>query len=167
MSVNRPRRLPRFSYVGFYRYSVTLCVSPRRSVFVSAAIVDPIRTQLLSTARDHDFAVFVYCFMPDHLHVLVIGDSESSNLKHFVAVFKQISGFSLRRSRGENLWEKGYYDRVLRDDEDTLTVARYILANPLRKRLVERIDAYPFSGSDVLPLAEIVGDVQMMTRVRG
>jgi hypothetical protein len=41
-------------------------------------------------------------------------------------------------------WQKGFYDRALRSDEDVVVVARYIVANPLRNGLVERIGDYPY-----------------------
>jgi hypothetical protein len=45
---------------------------------------------------------------------------------------------------------------VLRDDEATLQVARYILENPLRARLVERLEDYSFVGSGTHSLREIL-----------
>jgi hypothetical protein len=36
---------------------------------------------------------------------------------------------------------------VLRHDEASVDVARYIVNNPIRSKLVERIDDYPFWGS--------------------
>ena len=47
------------------------------------------------------------------------------------------------------LWDKGYYDRVLRDSEATEAVAPYILANPVRAGLVKSIEDYPFLGSSI------------------
>ncbi len=161
MSLNRPRRLPRFSYVGFYRYSLTICVHPRRRLFVSDAVVDPIRTQLLTTARNHGFAVFVFCFMPDHLHALVVGEAEDADLKRFVAEFKQASAYHFKRAAGERLWAPGYFDRVLREDEPTEDVARYILENPIRAGLVQTVEMYLFSGSDVMPIRDIAYGVQI------
>ena len=42
------------------------------------------------------------------------------------------------------------------NDESTMAVARYILENPLRARLVERVEDYPFAGSCQYPLHEIL-----------
>ena len=102
-----------------------------------------------------------YCFMPDHLHVLANGSSESSDLGRFVSLFKRVSAYRFRRGASETLWAPGYYDHVLRNEEATLTVALYILANPVRAGLVRSIEEYPFSGSDVMPLEEILVAVQM------
>jgi hypothetical protein len=56
---------------------------------------------------------------------------------------------------GRGLWQAGYYDRILRHDEDSLTVVRYILENPVRAGLVSRFSDYPYSGSDRYSLKEL------------
>jgi REP element-mobilizing transposase RayT len=48
------------------------------------------------------------------------------------------------RGRNDRIWQKGFYDRALRSDEDVVSVARYIVANPLRAGIVDRVGEYPF-----------------------
>jgi hypothetical protein len=48
------------------------------------------------------------------------------------------------------------YDRILRHDEATLSVARYILENPVRAGLVNSPDEYPFSGSIKFPVEQVM-----------
>lgn len=40
-------------------------------------------------------------------------------------------------------WQPAFHDHALRKDEDRINVARYIVANPLRAGLVERLGDYP------------------------
>jgi REP element-mobilizing transposase RayT len=55
----------------------------------------------------------------------------------------------LRRERGEILspkqvlWQEGYHDHALRQEEDIKQIARYIVANPLRAGLVQSVADYP------------------------
>ena len=65
--------------------------------------------------------------MPDHVHLLVYGTSEAADLRAFVVDFKKVTGFEYRQRQGRHLWQPGYFDRVLRDDESTEAVARYTL----------------------------------------
>ncbi len=44
---------------------------------------------------------------------------------------------------GEKLWQKGFHDHAVRAEEDLASVARYVVANPLRAGLVKRIGDYP------------------------
>ncbi|MBN2380988.1 hypothetical protein JXM67_14415 [candidate division WOR-3 bacterium] len=46
------------------------------------------------------------------------------------------------------MWQRGYYDHILRKEEDLEIVANYIWGNPVRKGLAETIEEYPFSGPD-------------------
>jgi putative transposase len=111
------------------------------------AAVNEAVLQLRRTSHAEEFAIIAYCFMPDHLHLLVEGTSETSNLVVFANEVKQRTAYRYRRRHNGALWQKGYFEHVLRDDEATLAVARYILANPVRGRLVQEPHDYPFSGS--------------------
>ena len=93
--------------------------------------------------------------MPDHLHVLAAGRTETSDLIRLVCRFKQRSGFWFSKERHTRLWQPGYYDHILRDNETTLVVARYILENPVRAGLVERFSEYQFSGSSLYSLEDL------------
>ena len=87
--------------------------------------------------------------MPDHLHLLVEGQSDDADLITFAKDIKQRVSCHCKASNGGQVWQKGYYERVLRDEESSLTVARYILANPVRQGLVREPRDYAFSGSAV------------------
>jgi REP-associated tyrosine transposase len=94
--------------------------------------------------------VLAYCFMPHHVHLLVVGLPESSRLESLIKGLKQITGFAFKQEHGAPLWHRSYHDRmlrrVLRKDEDLYTAAAYIWGNPVRAGLVERAEDYPYSG---------------------
>jgi hypothetical protein len=54
------------------------------------------------------------------------------------------------------LWQRYGFERVLRNSEQMFVVARYILENPVRAGLVTTIEAYPFRGSLVCTLPELI-----------
>ncbi len=98
--------------------------------------------------------------MPDHLHVLAEGTTIEADLRRFVSAFKQQTGFWFARQCRARLWQDGYYDRVLRSDEETPDVVRYILDSPVRAGLVMLFDQYPYSGSDRYSVSELAEAVQ-------
>jgi hypothetical protein len=59
------------------------------------------------------------------------------------------------------LWQRYGYEHVLRNDEATMSVARYILENPVRAGLVARVEDYPFAGSCTYPLQQILEAVAL------
>jgi REP-associated tyrosine transposase len=162
--LRRPVRLPHVPYIGMRRYSLTLCTCRRHEWFVDPTVLETARSQLLQHARDFGFAVPAYCFMPDHLHVLAEGQFPDSNLKRFMNRFKQDSGFRFGEQRNHHLWQKGYYDRILRDDEPTIIVARYIFDNPVRVGLVTHFDQYPGSGSTCYTMCELADALQSIDK---
>jgi putative transposase len=141
-------RLPLDLFRGVRAYSVTARAIGRP--FTNAALVFFSIDALRNAARRNGFTVFAYCFMPDHVHLLVAGTRRDSYLPDFMKDFKGTSGHERWVHEADGLWQKTYYDHVLRRDEDMITVARYIAANPVRAGLVANVADYPYTGSFVL-----------------
>jgi hypothetical protein len=94
--------------------------------------------------------------MPDHFHALLTATSEQADFCELVRRFKQVSAFNYRKSKGRALWQPGYHERILRDDEVTEAVVRYILKNPIRAGLTQGLGEYRFAGSEVYDLAGLM-----------
>jgi putative transposase len=143
----KPKRLQDFAYRGCYRYFVTIRSESFKHHFVNDEVLAKVIELLKSTADQEGFSVWAYCFMPDHAHLLVEGKHDNADMKHFVALFKQKSGYWFKRTYGVKLWAPNYHEHVLRNDEATMAVARYIIQNPVRKGMVDDCSNYPYSGS--------------------
>jgi putative transposase len=139
-----------------YRYFLTFCTHHRRKLFTDDEAVTLVKDKILHAAGVYEFAIPAYVFMPDHAHLLVGGRSESSDLRAFVKLAKQESGYAFSNAYGDRLWQPSYNDHVLRDDEADLPAIRYIVWNPVRDGLVTHPDEYPFLGSTTYSVAEIV-----------
>ena len=157
-------RLKCFDYAGFNRYFLTICVRHRAREFVDAAAVSLALSQLSHTADAERFSVIAYCFMPDHLHALVEGLRPDADFRRFVRVFKQRSSFHWKRRTSSELWQRGYFEHVLRDDEDSFDVAKYILDNPVRAGLVATPQEYPFVGSPTMTVLDLMYSIQINHR---
>jgi len=93
--------------------------------------------------------------MPDHVHLVLAASDEQAELQRFMSNWKQRSGYRYKQQTGDRLWQESYHDHVLRNDEETTRIVRYVLENPVRKGLVAEFDQYPFSGSDVYSKAQL------------
>ena len=156
MFTGRPERLKSFDYIGPYAYFLTFCTDFRHAAFQSAERVELVRTQILRASADEGFALLAYCFMPDHLHLLAWGERADASCRAFIKRSKQFSGFYYQKAFGRRLWQRYGYERVLRGDEGVLSVARYILENPVRARLSRSVRDYPFTGSERYSVDEIL-----------
>ena len=112
-------------------------------------LVGRYREMLEDTGRSCSFHILAYCFMPDHLHLLVEGD-ESADLAQFVKTFKQTSSFDYKQRFGHVLWQRSYYDHVLRGPDELRPAVEYIMGNPVRAGLVDDPGTYPFMGGALL-----------------
>jgi putative transposase len=144
----KPNRLPLDTYTGPGAYSITTTVKGRRRLFERSDVVALCLDKLREASDRTGFDVLAYCFMPDHLHLLVQA-TRDADLVAFMRLFKQLSGYAYRRATGdpEVLWQTSYYDHILRREDDAVAVAKYIWANPVRAGLTEDAQDYPFSGS--------------------
>jgi putative transposase len=152
----RPPRLRGFPYVGRHRYSLTLNSFDTREHFANPDLVADVREQFLRTASELKFTVHAYCFMREHLHLLVEGTARTSDLRGFVATAKQRAAFAARQWIRGRLWQPGYYDRVLRPGEELTPIARYILLNRVHAGVAASVLDEPFVGSETMEIDEIL-----------
>jgi putative transposase len=143
-------RLSTEQYKGQRWHFVTICCAGRRRVFASQKRAVWIVEILRQEATSAHFRVYAYCVMPDHLHILVAGVDATSDLLRFVKEFKQKTSYVFERSFHASLWQKKFYDHILRPRDSIDGVAAYIWLNPVRKGLCADPKAYPFSGSFTL-----------------
>src|SRR5262245_50263081 len=162
MLTRNPGHVKSFDYLGLHRFSLTFCTKDRALFFTEKRRVDLVFEQILRSATENEFGIVAYCFMPDHLHLLVEGLSDMSDGLLFIDRAKQYSGYYFKKACRTKLWQRYGFEHTLRNDEATLSVARYILENPVRAGLVERVQDYPFLGSLMYPLEQILEAVAMM-----
>ena len=82
--------------------------------------------------------------MPDHLHwLLALGHNHSISIVAKMLKGRTATAINRGSARRGPVWQRAYYDHALRRDEDLASVARYIVANPLRADLVGKLGDYP------------------------
>jgi len=152
----KKHRLPLYCYQGRVRATFTLCIEGKKPFFTEKTTVDKFLEILRQTKNKYNCKNWVYVFMPDHLHLIIEGNSEESDLWKTMILFKQKTGFYLSRSIGRIKWQKDFYDHIHRKDEDLKKHISYLLNNPVRKGLVANWQDYPFKGSLDFNLEEII-----------
>jgi REP element-mobilizing transposase RayT len=102
---------------------------------------------LLLTAAAIGFDIDAYCVMPDHVHFLAEARAqEQADLRTLAHRFKQKLGFEFKQASGRTLWQRSYYEHVLRPEESLVPYVAYVLGNPVRAGLAETVDRWPHSG---------------------
>jgi REP element-mobilizing transposase RayT len=93
--------------------------------------------------------------MPDHLHLLLsLSEHYQRSLQNWVAAFKRYNARIVNLLYEISpLWQKNFYEHIVRKDESLFKITEYILNNPVRKGLVSNRQDYPYSGTmDSLPV---------------
>lgn len=148
-------RLKCFDYKGLYGYFVTLCSYDKIQVFQDPKTIEMCLAVMREQGKKYKFLIWAYCFMPDHLHLLIQGSNIDSDFKKFISQFKQKTAFIYKSNKGKKLWQINYYEHVLRKEEDINDIAEYIWGNPVRKGIVEDYRKYPYNGSFEINISEI------------
>lgn len=130
--------------LAHHAYHITACTEARQPLFRDFSCGRILVAEMRKLNDEGVLHSMAWVVMPDHLHWLFqIGDSLS--LSEIVKRLKARSAIAINRQLGRQgaVWQKGFHDHALRDDEDLRAVARYIIANPLRAGLVEHVGNYP------------------------
>jgi len=149
-------RLPRESYRGEVAVVFTACVANNQPLFKDQKVCHVFELFLREAAEKNACTVPIYCFMPDHVHLLLQGMSSSADTWKAMVDFKQTSGFWLRQNRLMFRWQKDFYDHIIRYNEDLGAQVRYIAGNPVRKGLVQDWEEYPYTGAIGIDLKAVM-----------
>jgi putative transposase len=131
----QPKRLAGISHEQLAVDFITTVTSNRVKVFADHEFAQFVVDALVAIAKKLGFQISVYVVMPHHVHFVATAEEEGADLERLVNDWKQKTGFEWKKKHKYTLWQKGYIDRVLRAEEHTLSVCRYVLENPVRAKL--------------------------------
>ena len=138
---------------GTYFFTVNL-LERRRGVLVEH--IDLLRDAFRAAKAARPFHLLAIVVMPDHLHcVWRLPDGDADNANRWAQIK---SGFSralpiherrssrriARRERG--IWQRRYWEHLVRDDDDLRRVVDYVHINPVKHGYVARAADWPYSS---------------------
>lgn len=136
-------RKGRYSEPG-REYLVTIVTHQRAPWFNDLPSVRLLVKEMRSLEREGAVRWLAWVAMPDHFHALLSLDG-SVSLSEAMNKLKGRSARVINRqlNRTGSFWQRSFHDHALRKEEDRLQMARYVVANPLRTGMVERLGDYP------------------------
>ena len=129
-------RTGRWSSPG-HTYLVTTVTKGRSRVFEDFAAARTLIDTIREDEKRGSHRTLAFVVMPDHLHWLL--HLRQGSLSGLVGRVKSLSS----RRLGSAIWQPGFHDHCLRVEDELRHSARYIVANPLRAGLVEKLGSYP------------------------
>jgi putative transposase len=144
----RPLRLSRV-FSASALYFITFCTHDRRACLASDEVHAAFVLFAKSAAHELGIAVGRYVIMPDHVHLFVRGGVDFV-LGRWVGMLKQSLAKAGYLSRGvRQIWQEGFFDHVLRNNESYAQKWEYVRENPVRAGLVQRSEDWPYQGEIV------------------
>ena len=153
-------RLKNYDYSSNGYYFVTICVQNREKLFgeiVGATLCgrpnnpDKIITKWLLELENkfNDIKIDEYIIMPNHIHFIIkrTGDHIGSTGDHIGSPLRDIIGWFKTMTTNEyiagvkcgkfipfkgRLWQRNYYEHIIRNYDDYTNIAEYIQNNPLK-----------------------------------
>lgn len=151
-------------------HHVTQRGNRREPIFFEDGDQEVYRDLLAEQARRRGVEVWAYCFMPNHVH-LVLAPRDEVGLGLAVGeAHRRFTNFVNARGRWSGHLFQSRFASVVMDEAHLLAAARYVPMNPVRARLVVRPQDWPWSsarahlaGQDdglvtVGPLLDRIGD---------
>jgi REP element-mobilizing transposase RayT len=151
----RKHRLHDEMYIGLEAIAFTITIKPREKLLTNKYIFEQLTSILKKEINNNNCECLAFVMMPDHLHIILQGKDDKSDIKKTIVNFKQFSGFWFRKSKYNFKWQKDFYDHIIRDDNDIMNQVYYVLNNPVRKELVQDWKEYPFIWSSEYDLNEL------------
>ena len=124
-------------------YAITICTKNKTPHFTYFEINRSLILTLKETEATMNLEVIAFTLMPEHIHFIVKLNA-GSKLSQVIRYFKGKSSAALRGRLTSKLWQQGYYEHCIRSENELLMQARYIAANPLRKKLCSSLSEYPY-----------------------
>ena len=142
------RKLPRltdFDYSSENYYFVTICTKDKKCIFGKPNELNSIgriaEQELLSVSGHYDrIAVEKYIIMPNHIHAVIrFGCDGAEQASLFPTLSTLVGGYKSgaarkihRLSPGLDVWQKSFYDTIIRNERAYLEICKYIDENPIK-----------------------------------
>jgi len=124
-------RLPRVD-LAKHSYFLTCCLDGRRALFRNPALAE-LLTRIYAARRDRgDLLLHGYVVMRDHYHV-ILSLRKKDSVSNLVRTIHSIFARACRERHGVSgrIFQRRFYDHVIRDEKDWLTKLAYVHANPV------------------------------------
>jgi putative transposase len=128
---------------------IIICTREKTPLFANKDIAYSVKRQILNLSRLKQVKIYAYVIMPDHIHLLVSLGVWATPGDYLRDIKGNLSTFLRKEFDLRNIWQKGFYDHVMRKDEDLNSTVEYILNNPVRSGEFSHWSNYPWCGSDV------------------
>jgi putative transposase len=115
-------------------------------IFFEPADYELYRDLLAASCRKAHVAVWAYCLMPNHVHLLLVPKDATGLARALGETHRRYAGYVNARARRTGHLFQGRFSSVAMDEAHLLASARHVSLNPVRARLVKRAKDWAWSS---------------------
>jgi putative transposase len=135
----------------------------RQPVFLKAGDFEAFLKALADLKERRPFELYGYCLLTNHFHLLIrVAETPISRIMQSLLV-SHTQRYHKHHRSGGHVWQGRFKSPVVQNDEHLLAVLRYIEANPLRAKIVDKAEDYAWSSYRSHGLGEANGLVDLPT----
>jgi putative transposase len=129
-------------------YFVTTRCWQGRAIFQVPEIAEILLATIFKYRDAGSYALHEFVVMPNHLHLLIT-PGQAISLEKDIQLIKGGSSYQIHKDRRHKMeiWQQGFHDWTIRDFDDWQAKAEYIRQNPVRAKLVQRAQDWPYSSA--------------------
>lgn len=139
-------RLARITVPGIPHH-VTQRGNRRQTVFFEEGDYALYRDLLAENCARNDVAVWSYCLMPNHVHLILVPETEDGLSRAVGETHRRYSGYINARLRVTGHLFQGRFGAVAMDEKHLLAAFRYVALNPVKAGLVRHAGDWPWSST--------------------
>jgi putative transposase len=126
-------------------YLITFTTAEQKPIFANFNLASKCCSGICDPSLWNSSTLLCWVLMPDHFHGLVqLGENENLDItiRRLKAHLTRIlhASFPLEKK----IWQSGFHDHALRNNDNLINASRYIVMNPVRAGLCHRIGDYSF-----------------------
>ena len=118
---------------------------------------DALRRAIETVRARRPFTIDAMVLLPDHFHAIWTMPTEDENFSSRISVVKALFSKQIEREgeavtasrtarRERGIWQRRFYDHLIRDERDLQNHIDYIHINPVKHGYVERVHDWPHSS---------------------
>ncbi|NQU06472.1 MAG: transposase [Calditrichaeota bacterium] len=140
-------RLPDYDYSQPGSYSITICCRDKQPVFENVMYANAAWNYLEKHFQINDGDIVAAVLLYDHLHLMIgFNEGNEATLGERIKQIKVGIWLVIRSIgfNGKRMWQKNYYEHIIRNDRDWIEKVNYMRENPMRSGLINESEKWRY-----------------------
>ncbi len=137
----RSIRIKDYDYSQEGMYFITICCKDRNNILgviednkvILNQCVNIIKDELIALNKKYkNTNILKYVIMPDHIHFIIeLINGNKKTIGDIIKTYKSVASKKIKRINQIDLWQRNYYEHIIRNEKELYRIYNYIENNPV------------------------------------